>query len=173
MAWKEWQEGATTEVLYGAHLNGNFDYLSTALAAGITAGNLAAGCVGATAVAADVLGESHMAWADTVNSPKVLQVGKEANTYQQWLVRDTIAVATSTLSYSVVTITYAGAGVCTADEPVFAVAPHVIPMVYTADTTIRCVVSAAGTATAAICVIREGGALSTAQVLHYVVIGDV
>ena len=172
MAWKEWSETATA-VLYGADLNGNFAYLTDALDGGIVAANLSAGCVAAAAIANDAVGESHMDWADTNNSPKVLQIGKEVNTYQQWLVRDTIAVATSTLSYSVVTITYAGAGVCTLGEPTFAVAPHVIPMVYTADTTIRCVVSAAGTATAAICVIREGGALSTAQVLHWVAIGDV
>ena len=173
MAWKEWQEGTTTEVLYGAHLNGNFQYLTDALDGGIVAANLSADCVGAGAVAADVIGESHMDWADTNDSPKVLQVGKSTNTYQQWMCRGTVAVGTVAGKVQTVTITYAGAGVCTAGEPTFAAVPHVLPFVYTTDTTISVVVATAATGTAQLHIMRTGGNIETALVAHWVAFGDV
>lgn len=177
MGWHDFVTGTATEYIYGAHLKGNFDYFSSALDGGITAGNIDTDAVGAGAIAADAIGDSHMDWADTADSPKVLQIGKEVNTYQRWMIKDTITFATVTNSNFVTfVITFAGAGDnCTAGEPAFAAAPHINAQIYTTDYNLNVGVYAAGATTAALIVYYTNTAstVSTAQTVYWSADGDV
>lgn len=131
MAWKEWSTGTTTEVLYGSDLNGNFDYLSTLLASGITGGNFAANAINSgNFVANDIVGEQHLNWAATTG-PRVLQIGKStAAAYEQFMCKGTSLITAANVTYTDITITFANGDICAAGEPVFTAVPHVTARVY-------------------------------------------
>lgn len=131
MNWKEWVTGATTEYIYGTHLNGNFDYLSTLMAAGITGGNFAANAINSgNFIAADVVNDSHLNYAATAGAARVMQIGKKAGAYQQFYCKGTSLITAANVMYTDITITYANGDICAAGEPVFAVVPHVKAWAY-------------------------------------------
>ena len=162
-------------VLSAASLNADNAAAYAVLNAGLTGANIAPdGVSSGTFIADDVIGESHMNWADTTDGVKGMQIGKEANTYQRVHAIGTSAVASVTNAAVVtVTVTYNNDVIMTAGGVVFAATPHVIPYVLTSDTAIGAFVVAAGTANATINVCKSDTYLTTAQVLYWKVVGNV
>ena len=162
------------QVLSAASLNADNVAIAAVLSAGITGDNIAAdGISSGTFIADDIIGESHLNWADTVDGVKGMQIGKEANTYQRVYVHGTNAVASVTAANTVtVTITYDDDVCITAGGVVFAKIPHINAYVLTTDTAIGAFVVAADTANATINICATT-TLATAQVLYWDAVGDV
>jgi len=177
MAWKEWSTGTTTEVLYGADLNGNFDYLSSALAGGLTNGNFASGAIGdGNKIANDIVGEQHLNWAATTG-PRVVQIGKStAAAYEQFYCKGTSLITAANTTVTDITITYANGDICAAGEPVYTAVPHVKAWVYAYGTngSHYVDVTTAGTATANVKVdLNAAETFAANMVVYWEVCGNV
>lgn len=168
MAWKVWAEG---DVLHAGTLNENFT-LITAVLHSITGGQMAADAINAgTIIADDVVDETHLDYADTVNAVRCLQIGKDTGTHQQIMVKGTCQATIAAVTIQDVTFVYANADLVTAD-PGFNAVPHVIATVYTDDTDYVCDVKAAGTTNCTIQVGPGAGNIVASQTVYVVVVGD-
>ena len=167
MAYNTW----TNQVLYPAPLNENFTLITAALHS-ITGGQMAADAINAgTIIAADIVDETHLDYADTVNPVRVLQIGKET-TPAQMLVKGTCIATIAAVTIQDVTFVYGNADCVTGGEPVFTEVPHVIATCYTDDTDYVCDVKQAGTTN---CVVQAGpgaGNIIASQVIYVVVVGN-
>ena len=127
MAWNTWADG---EVLYAASLNENMT-LITGVLHSITGGQIAADAINAgTLIADDVVDETHLDYADTVNAVRCLQIGKKTATHQQLMLKGTSLVTAANVTQTDITITYANADIASSGDPVFIGIPHVFLTVY-------------------------------------------
>ena len=127
MAWNTWTEG---NVLHAASLNENMS-LITAVLHSITGGQMAADAINAgTIIADDVIDETHMNYAATVNAVRCLQIGKDAGTHQQFMCKGTSAITAAAVTNTTITIAYANADLVSDAAAAFLAVPHVYATVY-------------------------------------------
>lgn len=127
MAYNVWGD----EVLYPADLNENFS-LITAVLHSITGGQFAADAINAgTIIADDIVDETHMNYAATVNALRCLQIGKATGTHQQLMLKGTSLLTAANTTNTDVEIAYANADIASGGDPVYLAAPHVYVTVVT------------------------------------------
>ncbi len=170
MAYNSWAEG---QVLSASDLNENFT-LITAVLHSITGGQMADDAINAGQIIAnDIVDETHLDYADTVNAVRCLQIGKEAGTHQQLLLKGTGSVViNTTVTITDVTFTYSNADLATGD-PGYLLPPHVCATAYTDDAAYVVTIKAVGTQS---CVLQCGPGtdnITQAQGIYWMVVGDV
>ena len=169
MAWNTWTEG---NVLHAASLNENMS-LITAVLHSITGGQMAADAINAgTIIADDVIDDTHMNYAATVNAVRCLQIGKETGTHQQLMLQGVGVADTGAYTISEVTFTYADAELAVGD-PGFIGVPHVFPTAITDDPLYICKLKSINTDK---CVILAGpgtGNVVASQAIYVLIMGDI
>ena len=169
MAYNTWTEG---DVLYASDLNENFT-LITAVLHSITGGQMAADAINAgTIIDVDVVDETHLDYADTVNGVRCLQIGKETGAQQQLMLKGTALIPVTAATVGTVIFTYANGDLATGD-PSFNAAPHIYATAVTDDAAYVVAISVAGTQSCLIAAGPSGGGdVVATQVINIMVIGD-
>ena len=175
--WKEWATGTSTETLYGSHLNGNYDYVSALVNKGITGANIATGGIDVnTLFAGSVITEGTIDYG-TGDGLGVMQIGKDRTTTGgQMLVKGTNLITAAATTNTDITVYFANGDVCTAGDPAYTAAPHVLAgYCITADQNVYYAVKAVATNSMLINVAPAAGTLTFTQnwTLNWAVIGDV
>ena len=170
MAWHDWAEG---DILYASDLDEQFT-LVTAVLHNITGGQFAADAINAgTIIAVDVVDETHLNYADTINGVGCLQIGKDRANHEQMMVKGTCQATIATVTIQDVTFIYANADCVTAGEPVYSAVPHVYATVYTDDTDYVCDIKEVTTTK---CVVQVGPGVDnivTSQTVYVMVVGNI
>ena len=170
MAYNSWAEG---QVLSASDLNENFT-LITAVLHSITGGQMAEEAINAgQIIAADVVDDTHLDYADTINGVRCLQIGKKTASHQQLMLKGlTAAYTTAAVTIIDVTFVYENADIASG-VPGYLGTPHVIATVYTDDTDYVCDVKAVGTTDCTIQCGPGAGDIITTQVVRVMVVGDI
>ena len=174
--WVEFVTTTNNVVLYGTELNVNFDFVSDMVNKGITDANIAEdGIADGAVIAADVIREEHLDYADANYGPRVMQIGKALNTYQQLYVQVTAEVATVAATNTDITIDYTDGNVVDGAEINFAIAPTLVTAyVITAGTDAVAHPKVIGTDTMQINFKEAAGNnITETQTLYWAVVGDI